>query len=136
MATVYKICGDQEWLACVRDGSLPWSAADARDGFVHLSTDVQLGETARRHFAGRTDLWLLAVEVERLGTELRWEPSRDGALFPHLYGALKHTAVVEAAALAVLGPGALAWPPWLPWSGQPAAGGSDSAFKPEAPAKP
>lgn len=132
MTTIYKICGAAEWAACVQGGTLPSSAADAKDGFVHLSSLVQVAETARRHFAGRTDLWLLAVDVGALGDALRWEPSRGGDRFPHLHAPLVRAAIVEAAALAVDDDGNLRWPAWCP---QP-AGGSDSARTPDAPAKP
>ena len=66
---------------------------DRRDGFIHFSTAAQVEETARRHFAGRTDLLLVAVDVD--GLDIRWEPSRGGELFPHLYGVLPLSAVRE-----------------------------------------
>jgi uncharacterized protein (DUF952 family) len=68
------------------------SPVDRRDGFIHFSTADQLADTARKHFSGQHDLLLLAVDVEQL--ELRWEPSRGGQLFPHLYGALPLSAVL------------------------------------------
>ena len=64
-----------------------------RDGFIHFSTAEQLAETAAKHFAGQTDLVLVAVDGDTLGALLKWEPSRGGALFPHLYAALPITAV-------------------------------------------
>jgi len=69
------------------------SAVDHRDGFIHFSTAAQVGETAARHFVGQTDLMLVAVDGDALGAALKWEPSRGGALFPHLYGALPVAAV-------------------------------------------
>jgi uncharacterized protein (DUF952 family) len=86
---VYKVTPRAEWLRARELGELMPSADDLRDGFVHLSRAHQLQGTLARHFAGRADLLLLAVRVGRLpeGT-LRWEPSRQGELFPHLYGRL------------------------------------------------
>jgi len=75
-------------------GSYEGSAADRRDGFIHFSTREQLAETARRHFAGQNNLVVLAAEAEAFGTALCWEPSRGGALFPHLRGALDCTRVL------------------------------------------
>ena len=67
--------------------------ADARDGFIHFSTGAQLAETMAKHFAGQRELLLVAVDAEALGSALKWESSRGGALFPHLYTALPLTAV-------------------------------------------
>ena len=78
-------------------GAFDGSAADARDGFIHFSTAAQVQETAARHFAGQSDLLLVAVAAERLGDALRWEPSRGGALFPHLYAPLPLGAVLWVA---------------------------------------
>jgi len=88
MATVYKICDREEWERALAQGVFTGSAVDRRDGFIHFSAAHQLRETARRHFAGRPDLVLLAVEAEILGADLKWEKSRGGDLFPHLYGLL------------------------------------------------
>ena len=66
---------------------------DHRDGFIHFSTAAQAAETAAKHFAGQRDLVLLTVDAALLGDRLKWEPSRGGALFPHLYGELALTAV-------------------------------------------
>jgi uncharacterized protein (DUF952 family) len=97
---VYKICDEADWRACEASGELPWSADDRRDGFLHLSAAQQVEGTLARHFAGREDLWLLAVDPERLPAgALRWEPSRDGQLFPHLYGPLPRSAIVDASKL-------------------------------------
>ena len=68
---------------------------DLRDGFIHFSTAGQASETARRHFGGQDDLVVLAVDADGLGEALRWEPSRGGALFPHLYGDLPTNLVLE-----------------------------------------
>lgn len=71
------------------------SADDSRDGFIHFSTAEQLSGTLAKHYAGQTDLKLVAVDADTLGPSLRWEPSRGGALFPHLYGELALGAVVS-----------------------------------------
>jgi uncharacterized protein (DUF952 family) len=91
--TIYKICTAMEWREAERVGAYHGSEADQRDGFIHLSSAEQVAETAARHFAGQSDLVLLAVEAAALGDRLRWEPSRGGALFPHLYGELPLQAV-------------------------------------------
>nr|WP_240940039.1 DUF952 domain-containing protein [Planosporangium flavigriseum] len=88
-----------EWAAAEVRGAYAGSADDERDGFIHLSGPDQVVETAARHFAGRTDLTLLAVDPQRLGDDLRWEPSRGGALFPHLYAPLPVDAVVAVRAV-------------------------------------
>jgi uncharacterized protein (DUF952 family) len=95
---VYKICGRAEWDAAVARGEYTGSADDARDGFIHFSTAEQVAETAAKYFARRSDLVLLEVDAAQLGSALRFESSRGGALFPHLYGALPLTAVVSARA--------------------------------------
>jgi uncharacterized protein (DUF952 family) len=93
MATIYKICERPEWQEAQRDGCYSGSAVDRRDGFIHFSTATQAVETADKHFAGVKDLILIAVDAEALGAALKWEPSRGGALFPHLYGAMLLAAV-------------------------------------------
>ncbi len=85
---IYKLCSHEEWDLAVRSGSYRGSADDARDGFIHFSRAAQLRETALKHFAGRTDLVLIAVNASALGPALRDEASRGGQLFPHLYGEL------------------------------------------------
>src|SRR5262245_60344857 len=90
---VYKICDRALWAAAERAGSFRGAPVDARDGFIHFSTPEQVAETAEKHFAGADDLVLIAVDATALGAALRWEPSRGGALFPHLYSVLPLTAV-------------------------------------------
>jgi uncharacterized protein (DUF952 family) len=94
--TVYKILAAADWAEAQARGRYDGSAVDRRDGYIHLSTAAQVAETARRHFAGRDDLLLLAVDADALGDALRWEPSRGGDLFPHLYGSLPASAVRRA----------------------------------------
>ena len=93
MTTIYKICERAAWREAERLGLYRGSAVDHRDGFIHFSTATQLGETAAKHFAGQSDLMLVAVDDGVLGAALKWEASRGGALFPHLYGTLLVAAV-------------------------------------------
>ena len=88
MTVIYKICSASEWEEAVRTGAFRGSAVDVRDGYIHFSTAEQVAETAAKHFAGQADLVLVAVDADKLGSKLTWEPSRGGALFPHLYAAL------------------------------------------------
>ena len=80
------------------------SEVDLRDGFIHFSSAAQVVETAGKHFAGQSDLLLVRIDSARLGDSLKWESSRGGALFPHLYGELDLTAVTRVEPLP-LGPG-------------------------------
>ena len=85
---IYKILRGPEWDALRDEGETQGAPVDLADGFVHFSTAAQAAETAAKHFAGEDGLMLLAVEADRLGDALKWEVSRGGALFPHLYRAL------------------------------------------------
>ena len=93
MSTIYKIVPAALWREAERAGCFTGSAADRRDGFIHFSTAAQAAETAAKHFAGQSDLLLVGVDAAGVGNALRWEPSRGGALFPHLYGELPLAAV-------------------------------------------
>lgn len=93
MTTIYKICEQTSWRLAEQAGTYHGSAADARDGFIHFSTAAQLAGTLAKHFSGQRELLLVAVDVEALGAALKWEPSRGGDLFPHLYAALPLSAV-------------------------------------------
>jgi uncharacterized protein (DUF952 family) len=93
MTTIYKICAMPQWAQAQRNGAFRGSAADLADGYIHFSTAAQVADTAAKHFAGMSDLVLVAVAAEDLGDALKWETSRGGALFPHLYGPLPLTAV-------------------------------------------
>jgi uncharacterized protein (DUF952 family) len=90
---IYKICERIAWRLAEQAGSYRGSAADARDGFIHFSTAGQLAGTMAKHFSGQRELLLVAVDADALGETLKWEPSRGGELFPHLYAALPLTAV-------------------------------------------
>ncbi|WP_181708366.1 DUF952 domain-containing protein [Chthonobacter rhizosphaerae] len=94
---IYKIAPRPLWEEAERTGVFQGAPVDLADGYIHFSTAEQVGETAAKHFAGQTDLVLAAIRPELLGEALRYEPSRGGALFPHLYGplALAHVAWVE-----------------------------------------
>jgi uncharacterized protein (DUF952 family) len=96
---IYKICDENEWRAAETAGTYTGAPVDLADGFIHFSTAAQVAETAAKHFAGREGLLLLSVDAEALGSALKWEPSRGGALFPHLYGHLPVSAVQKAEAL-------------------------------------
>jgi uncharacterized protein (DUF952 family) len=111
--TIYKLMTAAEWDAAWAEGVYRGSEQDQRGGFIHMSTAAQISETARKHFSGVPDLVLLAVDtdvIEKLhapenegqragqseGSPLRWEPSRGGDLFPHLYALLPSAAVTSA----------------------------------------
>jgi uncharacterized protein (DUF952 family) len=93
VTTIYKICEQAAWREAESAGLYRGSALDIRDGFIHFSTAAQARETATKHFAGQTDLMLIAVDSNALGPALKWETSRGGDLFPHLYAALPLAAV-------------------------------------------
>lgn len=88
MSRIYKILPRADWIAAQQAGQFAGSSLDRQDGFIHFSTAAQARETARRHFAGQAGLVVLEVDTDDLGDAVRWEPSRGGALFPHLYGPL------------------------------------------------
>ena len=92
----YKIVDAAEWRAAVAEGRYEGAPVDLADGYIHFSTGAQVRETAARHFAGQDDLLLIAIDDARLGAALRYEPSRGGALFPHLYAPLPLSAVIAA----------------------------------------
>jgi uncharacterized protein (DUF952 family) len=94
--TIYKICSNALWAEAERAGVFRGASVDARDGFIHFSSATQVRETAAKYFAGAEDLMLIAVDADGLGDALKWELSRDGDLFPHLYGELPLAAVLWA----------------------------------------
>ena len=101
MTVIYKILPRDEWLAAQKAGSFTGSGIDRRDGYIHFSTAAQARETARLHFRGQADLVVLEVDTAPFDAALVWEPSRGGALFPHLYGSLdtRHVTAVHPAPL-------------------------------------
>jgi len=93
VTTIYKICEKASWRAAEQAGTYRGSDADARDGFIHFSTAAQLAGTVEKYFARQSDLLIVAVDADALGSALKWECSRGGDLFPHLYAALPLAAV-------------------------------------------
>lgn len=91
---IYKIFRRPEWDAFRAAGETLGAPIDLTDGYIHFSTSVQVAETAAKHFTHESDLVLLALDADALGDALKWEPSRGGALFPHLYRPLKLADVV------------------------------------------
>lgn len=88
MTLIYKICPAALWRQAEAQGVFRGAPVDLADGYIHFSTAAQVADTAAKHFAGQRDLLLIAVEAEKLGASLKWEVSRGGALFPHLYAPL------------------------------------------------
>jgi len=114
VSTIYKICPAPAWREAERRGVFQGSADDRRDGFIHFSTAAQVPGTAAKHFAGQAGLLLIAVDGLALGDALRWEPSRGGELFPHLYGELGLGAVTGLAELRLRPDGSHDLPELLP----------------------
>lgn len=92
-STIYKIVAEAEWREAEKAGVFAGSAIDLKDGYIHFSTSEQVAQTAALHFAGQSDLLLVAVDAAALGDALEYEASRGGALFPHLYAKLDRAAV-------------------------------------------
>ena len=111
MEIIYHLARDRAWQAAGESGIYQGAPEDRSDGFLHFSTADQIVESAARHKAGQTDLVLLAVDASLLGDALRWEASRGGALFPHLYADLPVGAVLWAEPLAIGPDGAHRFPP-------------------------
>lgn len=104
--TVYKVCPAVEWEQAKSSGLYHGSPDDLRDGFIHLSTPDQLAGTLHKHFGGaagmpRAGLVVIAFDADAFGPELKWEPARDGALFPHLYGPLETSLALSELPLEV-----------------------------------
>ena len=96
---IYKIAPEALWREAEQNGRFTGAPIDIADGFIHFSTARQVRETAARHFSGQTDLLLIAIDGAKLGDALKYEVSRGGALFPHLYAALDLDAVLWVKAL-------------------------------------
>ena len=99
MTRVYKLLTRAEWRAAEAKGVFEGSAVDLADGFIHFSTAAQAPETGRRYFAGVADLVIVGFEDKALGDGLKWEPSRGGQLFPHVYAPLPVSAALAVIAL-------------------------------------
>jgi uncharacterized protein (DUF952 family) len=103
MTRIYKIVTETAWNEALKAGKFTGAAIDLADGYIHLSSESQAEETAAKHFAGQTGLLLVAYDTSVFGPELKWEVSRGGALFPHVY--------------ATLDPAQALWAKPLPWDG-------------------
>ena len=91
---IYKVVARDVWESARKTGVFKGVSIDLQDGYIHFSTRAQVRETVAKHFAGQTDLLIVAVEAESLGEQIKWEPSRGGDLFPHLYDDLHFSSVV------------------------------------------
>ncbi|KQT60670.1 MULTISPECIES: DUF952 domain-containing protein [unclassified Aureimonas] len=100
-APIYKIAPRALWREAEDKGRFEGAPVDLADGYIHFSTAAQVRETASKHFAGQADLVLVGIDPDRLGAALKWEPSRGGQLFPHLYGPLDLGAVLFAEELRI-----------------------------------
>lgn len=110
-ALIYKIVTGEAWAAAEARGSFDGAPVDLADGYIHFSTAAQVRETAARHFAGLEGLRLVAVDADACGEALKWEVSRGGAVFPHLYARLPMSAVVWTRPLPLGENGAHVFPP-------------------------
>lgn len=106
----YKVLTGPQLAELLATGRTTGAPIDIADGFIHLSTEAQLVETLLKHFAGQDDLWLAAVDLVALHERLRWEPSRGGQLFPHVYAELPLSAVIAHGPVEWLGGGAVRLP--------------------------
>lgn len=98
---IYKILTADQWTDLNQNGDTAGAPIDLSDGYIHFSTAAQAAETAAKHFAGQTGLMLAAIDADALGEALKWEPSRGGQLFPHLYDRLQLQSVLWAKPLPV-----------------------------------
>lgn len=110
-AMIYHMCPAETWEEALAAGRYDGTDDDRRDGFIHFSTADHIAESARRHRAGQAGLVLIAIEAARLGDRLRWEASRGGVLFPHLYGPLFPAEAASVAALPLGPDGEHVFPP-------------------------
>lgn len=101
MSLVYKIVSRTAWDAAVAAGRFDGAVIDLKDGYIHLSTGAQAQDTARLHFQGQSGLVLIAFEADAFGSALKWEPSRGGLLFPHVYAALDPALAVSVTDIAL-----------------------------------
>ena len=93
-AVAYKVLTGEQMADLEADGTFAGAPVDVADGYIHLSTAAQLDETVARYFAGQSDLHVAAVDLAALGDAVKWEPSRGGQLFPHIYAQLPLSAVL------------------------------------------
>jgi len=92
----YKILTAEQWAGWQASGVFTGAPVDVADGYIHLSTEDQLQGTLDKHFAGQRDLTIATIDLAQLGDSVRWEVSRGGALFPHVYGSIPLATVVES----------------------------------------
>lgn len=107
---IYKICDEALWREAEAAGEFLGAEIDLQDGYIHFSAASQAKETAAKHFAGRNNLLLIAVDEQKMGDALKWEASRGGDLFPHLYGNLSTSDVEWAVPLPLQKDGSHAFP--------------------------
>lgn len=110
MSTAYKVLTSEQMEVLLREGVFAGAPIDLADGYIHLSAADQVTETVDKHFAGQTGLLVAAVDLEALGDAVKWEPSRGGQLFPHIYAALPLSAVTAYVPLARRSDGAVLLP--------------------------
>lgn len=112
--TIYKICTETAWREAEKAGRFDGAPIDLADGYIHFSSAEQVRETAAKHFAGQRDLLLVAFDAEALGDPLKWEVSRGGALFPHLYAAIDPSTALWVKPLPTGADGSHVFPAELP----------------------
>ncbi len=110
MTTAYKVLTGEQMAVLLRDGVFLGAPIDLADGYIHLSAAEQVTETVDKHFAGQTGLHVAAVDLAALSDAVRWEPSRGGQLFPHVYAALPLSAITGHRPLARDADGAVLLP--------------------------
>ncbi|EMI20309.1 protein containing DUF952 [Rhodopirellula maiorica SM1] len=93
--SIFKVLSADQWTRAQSEGEIRGAPIDIEDGFIHLSARDQVEETVAKHFAGQDDLVLILVDEAKLGDTIRWETSRGGALFPHVYGKIPCEAVIQ-----------------------------------------
>ncbi len=109
---IYKVLRPAEWEALQTDGQTTGAPIDLADGYIHFSTATQLAETLAKHFVDASPLIVLGVEEAKAGAKLAWEPSRGGALFPHLYRPLEMEDVARFESIEIKD-GLHVLPPWI-----------------------
>lgn len=114
MDMIYKVVARDAWQAACESKVFSGAAIDVQDGFIHFSTATQVKETVSKHFHGQDDLLLIAFRTESLGPALKWEVSRGGALFPHLYAPLATDLAVECVPLTLNADGSHEFPEDFP----------------------
>jgi uncharacterized protein (DUF952 family) len=112
--TIYKICTETAWREVEKAGRFDGAPIDLADGYIHFSCGEQVRETAARHFAGQSNLLLVAFDADAFGDALKWEVSRGGALFPHLYAAIDPATALWVKPLPIGADGSHVFPADLP----------------------